>query len=184
MKKKIIGSLLLIFSVFVLSGCGGKEEKADNSSKAVNNTSGVKSSAESVCTVFTKESIASVTGADIVSVDTYSAEGLENYNCRYYIRSKRYAPILSIGQYMGSAEVEKKKYEDEKSFKGWKTVTDKQITMDNFITYNEGGKMNDIFLIKGKNEYYRISLYSLNVIKDEQMINLASQVAQKISEKK
>ena len=85
MKKKIIGSLLLVFSVLILSGCGGKEEAAENRNKAISNNNDSKTREESICTIFTKEDIASITGADIVSVDTYSAEGLENYNCRYYI---------------------------------------------------------------------------------------------------
>ena len=56
--------------------------------------------------------------------------------------------------------------------------------MDHFIAYNEGGQMNDIFLVKEKSEYYRISLYSLNIVKNDQLIELASQVAKKISENK
>lgn len=180
MKKKIAVSLFLVFSIFLLSGCGGK----GNDSKTTNNAAGAKTTTEGLCGVFTKESVASITGLDIASTDIYSAEGSNNSNCRYYTSVKRYAPTISIGKYQGDAAVEKNKYTDGKSFKGWKTGTDKQITMNHFIAYNQNGNMNDIFLITGKGEYYRISLHSLNVIKNEQMIKLASQVAQKISENK
>jgi hypothetical protein len=179
MQKKIIGSLVVVFSVLLLSGCGAKKAAVD-SNKA---TSGSQPAAEDLCAVFTKESVATITGLDISSTDLYSDEGSNNSNCRYFISTKKYAPIVSIGKYAGDAAVEKAKYDDGKTFKGWKTGTDARITMDHFITYNEGGKINDIFLISGKNEYYRISLYSLNVINDDQLISLASQVAQKISGK-
>ena len=179
MKKKIIGSLVIVFSVLLLSGCGAKKATVDNN-KA---TPGSQTTVEGLCAVFTKESVATVTGLDISSTDIYSAEGSDNSNCRYFISSKKYAPIVSIGKYVGSAVAEKAKYDDGKTFKGWKTGTDARITMDHFITYNEGGQINDIFLITGKNEYYRISLYSLNVVKDDQLIGLASQVAKQISGK-
>jgi hypothetical protein len=179
MKKKILGSFILVFSVLLLSGCGAKKATVDSNKVAASS----QPTAEDLCAVFTKESIATITGLDISSTDLYSAEGSNNSNCRYFISSKKYAPIVSIGKYQGDASAEKKKYDDGKTFKGWKTGTDARITMDHFITYNEGGKINDIFLITGKNEYYRISLYSLNVIKDDQLISLASQIAQKISGK-
>ena len=178
MKKKVIGSLVVIFSVLLLSGCGTKKAAVDNSKNASN-----KPAVEGLCAIFTKESVASVTGLDIASTDIYTVEGSDNSNCRYFISTKKYAPIVSIGKYAGSADTEKKKYDDGKTFKGWKTGTDARIAMDHFITYNEGGKINDIFLLSGKNEYYKISLYSLNVIKDDQLIALASQVAKQISGK-
>jgi len=179
MKKKIIGSLVVVFSVLLLSGCGAKKAAVDNNKT----TSGSQTVAEGICGVFTKESVAAVTGLNISSTDIYAAEGSDNSNCRYFISTKKYAPIVSIGKYQGDATAEKAKYDDGKTFPGWKTGTDKRIAMDHFITYNEGGKINDIFLISGKNEYYKISLYSLNVIKDDQLIALASQVAKQIGGK-
>ena len=179
MKKKIISSLVIVFSALLLSGCGAKNATV-NSNKA---NSGSQPAVEGLCAIFTKESVAAATGLDISSTDIYSAEGSDNSNCRYFISTKKYAPIVSIGKYAGSAVAEKAKYDDGKTFKGWKTGTDKRITIDHFITYNEGGQINDIFLVTGKNEYYRISLYSLNVVKDDQLIGLASQVAQQISGK-
>lgn len=133
-----------------------------------------------ICDIFSKESIASITGLDIVSAESYSVEGTENSNCRYYIRGRTYAPVLSIGKYQSDPALAKAKYEDE-IFKDWRVLTGKQITMNHFVTYNEVQQLNDIYLITGSNEYYRIALHALSALKSQQMINLALQIVEKLT---
>jgi hypothetical protein len=133
-----------------------------------------------ICGTFPKESIASITGLDIVSASVYSVEGSENSNCRYYIRGKSYAPVLSIGKYAGDTAKERQKYADTKYFKGWQVGTDPRITMEHFITFNEVRQLNDIYMIAGTSTYYRITLYSLSMLRGSQMVDLAVQISPKM----
>ena len=189
MKKKIAGSLILVLFAFILSGCGGKEEKgsvggeAKKSTEAVANNAGSKTDAEGFCGIFTKESVASATGLDITSAENYSVEGMENVSCRYYAGGKKIAPVITIGKFKNDLEAVKKKYLENPLFKGWKIIENKEIAMENFVTYNEVGQLTDIFLITGTNEYYRLTLYSFNTIGSKEMVTLALQVEKEIGKK-
>lgn len=188
MKKKIAGSLVLVLSVFLLSGCGSKEENGVSSGEATKSmetaadAAGSKTNAEGFCGVFTKEIVASATGLDITSAEAYTVEGMENVSCRYYVGGKKIAPVITIGKFKNDLEAVKKKYLEHPLFKGWKILENKEIAMKNFVTYNEVQQLNDIFLITGTNEYYRITLYSFDKIGSKQMVDLALQVEQKISD--
>jgi hypothetical protein len=188
----LIGAIMVVVAVvgvYLISGNNQKNvddgslanengvENAEENNVADNNSI-VKSG--SICDIFSKEWVASITGLDIVSADIFSVKGSENFNCRYYIKGKTYAPVLIIGKYQADAELERIKYADQKYFKGWRVLTDSQITMNHFITYNEVQQLNDIYLISNPNEYYRITLYSLSLLTGPQMKNLAIQVSQRI----
>jgi len=134
-----------------------------------------------ICDRFPKEEVASITGLNITSTKVFSmGEEIENSNCGYYIDGKTVASALSIGVYKGDVSKQKEKYQDPVVFRGWRVLTDKTISMDHFITYNEVQQLNDIYLIKGPQEYYRITLFSLNALKSGQMFDLALKVAEKI----
>jgi hypothetical protein len=160
-----------------LANENGIENTEENN--VVDNNSMAKSG--SICDIFSKEWVASITGLDIVSAEVFSVSGKVNSSCRYYIKGKTYAPVLIIGKYQADAELERVKYADEKYYKGWRVLTDDRITMNHFITYNEVQQLNDIYLISGSNEYYRITLYSLSLLSDPQMKELAVQAIQKIT---
>lgn len=187
MKKKIVGSLVLVLSVFIFSGCGEKTEKensADLSTGTVVTDKSSQVAAGGICEIFTKEFVASATGLDITSTENYTVEGMENVSCRYYTGGKKIAPVITIGKFKNDLEAVKKKYLEHPLFKGWRILENKEITMDNFVTYNEVQQLNDIFLITGTNEYYRITLYSFDKIGSKQMVDLALQVEQKIGKNK
>jgi hypothetical protein len=189
--------IILIGAIIVVVAAVGVYLISDNSQKNVDDSSlanenGVENIEEnnvadsnsivksgSICDIFPKEWIASITGLNIVSAEDYSVGGSVNFNCRYYIKGKTYAPVLSISKYQADPVLAKAKYGSE-MYKGWRALTDSQITMDNFITYNEVQQLNDIYLISGSNEYYRITLYSLSLLNGQQMENLAIQVSQRI----
>jgi hypothetical protein len=187
----LIGAIIVVVAavgVYLISG--NSQKNVDDGSLA--NESGVENAGEnnvvdnnsiaksgSICDIFPKEWVASITGLNIVSSQEYSVDGSINSNCRYYIKGKTYAPVLSISKYQADPELAKAKYGGE-MYKGWRAFTDSQIIMNNFITYNEVQQLNDIYLISGPNEYYRITLYSLSLLTGQQMENLAIQVSQKI----
>lgn len=134
-----------------------------------------------ICDEFPKNEVASVTGLNITSTKVFTmGEEIENSNCGYYIDGKTVASALTIGVYKGDVSKQKEKYQNPVVFRGWRILTDKTIPMDHFITYNEVQQLNDIYLIKGPQEYYRISLFSLSAVKSGQMFDLALKVAEKI----
>jgi hypothetical protein len=193
MNKKFIlfgaAVVLIAAGAFFVFKNSGKNNVANNSSsseiasKGENNlkeNANTNTGGSDICSTFSKESIASITGLDIVSAEIFSVEGSQNSNCRYYVRGKSYAPVLVIGKYESDPLAEKQKYANEKYFPGWRVLTDSRIAMDNFITYNEVQQLNDVYLITGTSEYYRVTLYSLSMLSGSQMINLASHVAEKI----
>lgn len=151
----------------------------ESENKAIEN---IDTGAFDICKVFPKEEIASIIGLDIDSAESYSVEGTKNSNCRYHIRGEKYASVsvLSIGKYQSDPALAKAKYGNEILFKDWRVLTDNRMAMDNFITYNEVQQLSEIYLISGSNEYYRITLHSLELLNGSQMINLASRIAEKL----
>ena len=133
-----------------------------------------------ICSQFPKESIASITGLDIVSAEVYQISDASGSGCRYYIRGTSYAPVLTIGKYNTDVTKEKQKYGNNALFADWRIGTDSRIPMSHFITYNEVQQLNDIYLLPESNMYYRISLYSLSTLKGYQMIDLAAKLAVQI----
>lgn len=192
MKNKII--LAIVIVVVVVGGILLFKGSSDDPSHGNSTTGGVVPGDENllteennevlsdnICKAFSKEYVATNTGLNIVSTEVKSGEGAKDSVCYYYIEGKKYAPVLTIGKYENNVSTEKQKYADEKYYPGWRVLTDSRISMEHFITYNEVQQLNDIYLIKGKNEYYRITLYSLQMLRGSQMIELALQIASKIN---
>ncbi|MDO9231450.1 MAG: hypothetical protein Q7U36_03180 [bacterium] len=183
--KKITLVPLLFLGVIIFSGCGEKTEQVNNGEKATevvadNNSPVTAKTAEGICGIFSKEFVASATGLNVTTAETYATEGVESSNCRYYIDGKKIAPVITIGKFKNDLEKEKKKYTEHPLFKGWRILKNDTIPMDNLVTYNEVGQLNDIFLITGTNEYYRLTLYSFKTIGSNEMITLALKAQKEI----
>jgi hypothetical protein len=183
MKKKVILLPLMVLAVLLLSGCGGKTENGNSADKTTGTATADKSAPaadEGLCGIFTKEFVAATTGLNITAAETYATEGVDSSNCRYYTDAKKIAPVITIGKFKNDLEKEKQKYLEHPLFKGWRVLENKDIAMKNFVTYNEVGQLNDIFLITGTNEYYRLTLYSFKDIGSNEMVKLALQVEKEI----
>lgn len=183
--KKITLVSLLFLGVIFFSGCGEKTEKGAGAEKATDvvtekGSQATTTTAEGICGTFSKEFVASATGLNITASETYAIDGVESSNCRYYIDGKKIAPVITIGKFKNDLEKEKKKYTEHPLFKGWKMLKNDAISMDNLVTYNEVGQLNDIFLITGTNEYYRLTLYSFKTIGSNEMVTLALKVEKEI----
>lgn len=185
----------ILIGVVVIALAGGGLYVSRNTNKNVVDTSVVKEDISlkenvisetpkqetTICDKFSKEEIASITGLNITSSAVFSLKNaMENTSCGYYIDGRNVAHALSIGLYKGDILKQIERYNDPIVFKGWRVLTDNEIPMDHFITYNEVQQLNDIYLIKGPQEYYRISLFSLSALKSGQMFALALKVAEKI----
>ncbi len=191
MKNKII--LVIVIVVLVIGAVLIFKNPNNDSSHGNSTTGGVAPGDENlltednnevlsdnICKAFSKEYVTTITGLNIVSTEVKSGEGAKNSVCYYYVEGKKYAPVLIIGKYENDVATEKQKYANEKYYPGWRVLIDSRISMEHFITYNEVQQLNDIYLIKGTNEYYRITLYSLQMLRGSQMIELASQIENKI----
>jgi len=181
--KKITLVSLLFLVVIIFSGCASETEKGNSGEEAtevVANKISQTTTAEGICGIFTKEFVASATGLNITASETYVMDGVESSNCRYYIDGKKIAPVITIGKFKNDLEKEKKKYLEHPLFKGWRIVENKDIKMENFVAYNEVGQLNDIFLITGTNEYYRLTLYSFKTIGSNEMVALALKAEKEI----
>ena len=183
--KKITLVSLLFMVVIIFSGCGEKTETGIEGGKDIDvvmekGSQTNATTAEGICGIFTKEFVASATGLNITTAETYAIEGVDSSNCRYYIDGKKIAPVITIGKFKNDLEKEKKKYTEHPLFKGWKILKNDAISMDNLVTYNEVGQLNDIFLITGTNEYYRLTLYSFKTIGSNEMVTLALKAEKEI----
>jgi hypothetical protein len=186
MSKKIMIGLVLVLSVFVFSGCGEKTEtknSADVSTETMAVDKSTATTAQGICGIFTKEFVSAATGLNITTAETYAIDGVDSSNCRYYIDGKKIAPVITIGKFKNDLEKEKKKYLEHPLFKGWMIKNNKEIAMENFVTYNEVGQLNDIYMITGTNEYYRLTLYSFKTIGSNEMVTLALKVEEEIGKK-
>jgi hypothetical protein len=184
--KKIVTALFIISSVFIFSGCGDrttKENSVDIPAETVVTDKNSNVAAGGLCGIFSKEFVASATGLNITAAETYATTGGDSSNCRYYIDGKKIAPVITIGKFKNDLEKEKQKYLEHPLFKGWRILKNDAISMDNLVTYNEVGQLNDIFLITAVDEYYRLTLYSFKNIGSNEMVTLALQVEKEIGKK-
>lgn len=182
-KLIIIGTILIALTVVGFYFKNNVSKTVVNNNSIINSqtTENTKKDVTTICDTFPKEEIASITGLNITSTKVFTmGEDIENSNCGYYVDGRTVAAALSIGLYKGDASKQKERYQDPVVFKGWRVLTNNDITMDHFITYNEVQQLNDIFLIKGPNEFYRISLFALSALRGGQMIDLGVKIASKI----
>jgi len=153
----------------------------ENNTQTENQVENTKKEDSTICDTFPKEEIASITGLNITSSAVFSLKNaMENTSCGYYVDGRNVAYALSIGLYKGDISKQLERYNDPILFKGWRVLKDNEIPMDHFITYNEVQQLNDIYLIKGPSEFYRISLFSLSAVNSSKMKSLAIKVAEKI----
>jgi len=151
-------------------------EVKDNQPEATKNKTGLDISSQ-----FPKESIASITGLNIVSAEAYQINDTEGSGCRYrYAEKNNKFVLISISKYNTDVAKEKQKYGVHPLFKGWRISTNNEISMGHFITYNEVGQLSEIYLLPEPNVYYKLSLYALKALTGQQIVNLAAKLASQI----
>jgi hypothetical protein len=184
----IIGVIIIVFvaGVFYFKNNSQKtvtETPAvtENNTQTENQVENPSKKEPTICDTFPKEEIAIITGLNITSSAVFSLKNaMENTSCGYYVDGKEVAHALSIGLFKGDLSKQLERYNDPIVFRDWRVLKDDVIPMDNFITYNEVSQLNDIYLIKGPSEFYRISLYSLSAVSSGKMKSLAIKVVEKI----
>jgi hypothetical protein len=132
---------------------------------------------EDVCGQFTEKFVAGITGKTIAKVKL--AEYDPQYTCTYYTsfdEAKGYGPFFSIALTYLSVENQKKGHEAL----GRTVKTDPKIKMDHFISIQEDGLINGIYLVLGPNKFISLNRSSGKVMTEDEMINFAVKLADKI----
>lgn len=132
---------------------------------------------EDVCGQFTEKFVAGITGKTIVK--TKLAEYDPQYTCTYYTsfdEAKGYGPFFSIALTYLGVENQKKGHEAL----GRTIKTDSKIKMEHFISVQEDGLINGIYLVLGPNKFVSLNRSSASVMSEEEILNFAVKIADKI----
>lgn len=132
---------------------------------------------EDVCAQFTEKFITGLTGKTVVK--TKLAEFDPQYTCTYYTsydEVKGSGPFFSIALTYLGAENQKKGHE----FLGRMIKNDPRIKMEHFVSVQEDGLINGIYLILNANKFISINRSSSSVMTDEEVMNFAVKIADKI----
>lgn len=183
--------LLTFFSFalisFVLSGCTQKSTPANQISQGqgqqagqtgetkskgkIREMMGQNSFGLSVCQEVKKELVSSIVGKPVEETEDYS--GSTETGCKYYTNKANIENIIINVAYM-KAENQKK----GQQALGRTITTNSKIPMDHFIAVQEDGTtINAIYLVMAPEKFVRVDRSSLKVANNDQMIELASKVA-------
>lgn len=123
------------------------------------------------CNEFSKDFVGQSIGKEIIKTETQSGGG--SNNCEYFLDDKNFVSLtlnnLSVENQKKGAEMMDRKIE-----------TNESIKMEHFLTVQEDGNINAIYLILGPNQYVRVDRSSGKEISNEMLVDLAAKVAQKL----
>ena len=209
MKHKFITFLIVIFSLSVLAGCKTNTKirikikirqgqtilprpvviKQQNGAAADNITGGrdtdgfVRQPGEpsrgdsayyvtgEVCEQFTKEFMEGILGKTIYKVAPSYAELT---NCQYDLDEQGANVLLSLS--FLSIDNQVKGHQLMKRI----VKADDSIPMDNFVVTQEDGLINEIYLVLGPNKFLSINRSSGKSLSEQELLNLAQKLGQKI----
>ena len=200
MYKKIFLTAVAVTVVMIFAGCGpslpgsgsgngGGTQEGDNVTGGTDSDGFVRLPGEpsrgdsayyiveDVCAQFTEKFVVGITGKTIVK--TRLAEYDPQYTCTYYTsydEAKSSGSFYSIALSYLSVENQKKGHEAL----GRTVKTDPRIKMDHFISMQEDGLVNGIYLILGPNKFISLNRSSSKVMSEDEMMNFAIKVAEKI----
>jgi hypothetical protein len=124
----------------------------------------------SVCTEVPKVIVARAIGKPVTDLVDFSTS--KNTGCKYYTNRKKEEYALITVVYMNAATQKK-----GQQVLGRNITTNGKIGMDHFIALQEDGTINAIYLVMAPQKFVRIDRSSKKVASNEQIINLAAQVA-------
>lgn len=189
MSRKFLTFLSFFPLIFVLSGCTQKstlvtqtnqnqkqDQQAGQSGEVkpkgkVREMMGQYSFGLAVCEEVKKELVSSVVGKPIEETEDFSNN--TQTGCKYFTNKAAIENIF-VGVTFTSAENQKK----GQQALGRSITTNPKIPIEHFIAVQEDGKtINAIYLVMAPEKFVRVDRSSLKVADNDQMIELASKVA-------
>ena len=127
-----------------------------------------------VCSELTSDFVSQVTGLQIKKTKDFSNS--TSMGCSYFTTDSETGPFVMV-------VVDFLNVEDQKT--GLKALgrtlkTDPRIKMDHFLTYQENGILNDIYLIMTPDKFVRVERSGVDIISDGHFIDFASSLVEKI----
>lgn len=169
MKKNIL--LVILATITLVSCTNTSNQNTSNSIIQTDQKQEEKEVSGDICGKFDKAFVGQSIGKEIIKTETQSGGG--SYNCEYFFDDKNFVSLtlnnLSVENQKKGAELMDRKIE-----------TREEIKMEHFVTVQEDGNINAIYLILGPNKFIRVDRSSGKFIDNEGLVLLASKVAEKI----
>jgi len=140
----------------------------DNGSTDSSNTA---TDSSEICNKFTKEFVSQTTGKSIIRTKPFSMSG--TVSCSYYLEENSFIIIVQ-----DNLNVEKQK--QGLKFLGRTFSTSPLIKREHIIVYQEDSNVNEIILVINPNKFIRIDRSSLKALNNDEIINFAAKVAEKL----
>jgi hypothetical protein len=127
-----------------------------------------------VCSEVTPDFVTQVTGLQIKKTRDFSNS--TSTGCSYFMTDSESGQFVMV-------VVDFMNVEDQKT--GLKALgrtlkTDARIKMDHFLTYQENGVLNDIYLIMTPDKFVRVERSGVDVINEDKFIDFAASLVDKI----
>ena len=165
---------ILCMTFFCLSSCDSSQDQIQNPNTQTKNNKSTQSKKElstDICSQFPKDLVASAIGKPVIKTESQSGGG--SYTCQYFIDETHFASItlsnLSVENQKKGAKMMKRKLEE-----------DSRIQMEHFLTVQEDGNINAIYLVLGSHQFLRIDRNSGKAIDNQTLIHIAIKVAENI----
>lgn len=157
LKKILIGLVVAVVAVVLLSGKNSKKKE--------------RYFGENICSQITKETVEKIIKRPIVRADSLELNGL--YNCTYYLDENNYVMLV-----LDYANVEEQMLAQKTK---QRTVeTSDRIGMRNAIIWQTDGMLNSIYLIFNDNKFITIERTVWSGLFSDDLVKLASGLAEEI----
>ncbi|MFA5185445.1 MAG: hypothetical protein WC551_03070 [Patescibacteria group bacterium] len=189
MRQTTLALALVSVLLFAGAGCGkttagngtaGGPSRGDEAAQP-------ESSLSDMCKAFDADFIYSASGKPVARFD-HGALKMPN-DCTYYTEYKDDYYKLPDGKTMPGGpwfslikeDLDIATQKKATEMLGWTMRQDPRIKMDHFLAIQKEGLINQIYLILGPKEYVRVNRSSTKVLTEEETIELAAKVAQKLT---
>jgi len=136
-----------------------------------NNTDSNAGEDNEICKKYTKEFVSSSTGKEIVRTKPFSMSG--TISCSYFLSDNSFIIVVQ-----DELSVEKQKQGLE--YLGRILKTTPKIKRENIVVYQEDNNINSILLIINPNKFIRVDRSSLKALNNEEIIDFAVKVEEKM----
>ncbi len=126
---------------------------------------------EDICGQFTKEFIENMLGAKITKMEPSKVSSV--YACSYYIDNKEY--IMLVLNYL---KIENQRIGQEAM--GRKMEKNPKIPVDNLITWQEDGAINNVYYILGPEKFLSLERSSKAALDNDKIINFSVKMGEAI----